>query len=86
MWSQIEPLRNADELKDFTHAPAFDIQFQSMDLPTPDEEKVDETNDAGSRKKLSVKDEGYQSVVKEIFENLNQAMDEATEYTTNYTK
>ena len=73
-------------MKDFTQAPAFDIRFEWSDLDIgkeKDEEGVDKIRE---KKKVLINDAEYNVIVQEIFENVEQAMDKAFDYSLNYNK
>jgi len=76
-------------LKDFTHAPAFDIQYEWHEDEDAANEKSEEggiLKDENGCKKFNGKNADHDSLVQEIYENVEQAMNEALEYSSNYCK
>ena len=76
-------------MRDFTEPPAFDIKFQwtgeSFDDQTSERNKT-EAHPVEVKTKLAVKDAEFNDCVRKIFDNLEAAVKEATEYSASYKK
>nr|XP_018672447.1 dynein heavy chain 6, axonemal-like [Ciona intestinalis] len=76
--SEIQLVKSAEQLKDFTTRPAFDIQLSSND------EDSDSTSVYTSR--ILTSDSSYVEMVEKLLEKLEVAINEVSEYSSQYQK
>ena len=76
-------------MKDFTRAPAFDIQYEwnglDADKEEGDENEVQEREDE-NKQRFTIMNKDHDLLMQAIYENVERAMNEALEYSSNYCK